>query len=181
MPPDRFGAIARHLRSAHALPSVVLWGPGEEDVAREVADAPGGAARLAPPTDIGAMIALARTASLFVSGDTGPLHIAAAVGTPIVGIYGPTSPARNGPWDPADVCVSRFDDCTCHHRRRCRREVCCLLDIGVDEVRAAVDARLATARTSGCLESEVRGSTGTPDFGSRRPDAGHRTRDSGLE
>jgi ADP-heptose:LPS heptosyltransferase len=160
-PPERFGAIAAHLRTAHALPSLVLWGPGEEDLARSVVNASGGAASLAPPTGIGDLIALARLASLLVSGDTGPLHIVAAVGTPIVGIYGPTSPGRNGPWDRSDICVSRFDDCICHHRRRCRRETCCLLDIGVDEVRAAIDRRLAAVRcpTSGANRAAARSTT----------------------
>jgi ADP-heptose:LPS heptosyltransferase len=142
-PPEWFGVIADRLRANHGLASVVLWGPGEEALARTVVESSRGAARLAPPTGIGDMIVLARAASLLVSGDTGPLHIAAAVGTPIVGIYGPTSPARNGPWNPADLCVSRFDACHCHHRRRCRLPVCCLLDISVEEVCAAIDRRLA--------------------------------------
>ena len=65
---------------------------------------------LSPPTTIADLVALARGAALMVSGDTGPTHIAAAVGTPIVGIYGPTRPARNGPWSPDDITVSRDDD-----------------------------------------------------------------------
>jgi ADP-heptose:LPS heptosyltransferase len=80
-----------------------------------------------------------------VSGDTGPAHIAAAVGTPIVGIYGPTRPSRNGPWSPDDVTVSRDAVCECHHLRRCRRETMCLSDIQVDEVWKAVERRLAGA------------------------------------
>ncbi len=146
-PPEWFGAVANRLRARHSLTSLVLWGPGEETLARKVVEASEGAARLAPETGIGEMIDIVRAASLFVSGDTGPLHIAAAVGTPIVGIYGPTSPARNGPWDPADVCVSRFAACHCHHRRRCRLPECCLVDISVDEVMDAIDRRLATTET----------------------------------
>jgi ADP-heptose:LPS heptosyltransferase len=80
-----------------------------------------------------------------VSGDTGPTHVAAAVGTPIVGIYGPTRPARNGPLSPFDITVSRDVVCQCHHRRRCRLDRMCLLDIEVAEVMAAVDRRLAAA------------------------------------
>ena len=78
-----------------------------------------------------------------VSGDTGPLHLAAAMGTPIVGIYGPTWPERNGPWDPADEVVSRATSCVCHHKRQCQIERMCVDDIGVDEVFAAVERRLA--------------------------------------
>ena len=78
-----------------------------------------------------------------VSGDTGPLHIAAAVGTPIVGIYGPTRPERNGPWSPDDIMVSRDAVCQCHHQRRCTPRRRCLLDIEVAEVLDAVERRLA--------------------------------------
>jgi ADP-heptose:LPS heptosyltransferase len=104
-----------------------------------------GAAVLSPPTTIRDLVALARGACLMISGDTGPTHIAAAVGTPLVGIYGPTRPERNGPWRADDVTVSRADVCECHHLRQCRRATMCLLDIGVDEVIAAADRRLSVA------------------------------------
>ena len=64
----------------------------------------------AAPADIGFRPrVLMREAALVVSGDTGPLHIAAAMGTPLVGLYGPTWPERNGPWDPDDVVISRAE------------------------------------------------------------------------
>jgi ADP-heptose:LPS heptosyltransferase len=123
---------------------VAVWGPGEEALAREVVDKSGGAALLSPPTTIADVVALARGASLYLSGDTGPAHIAAAVGTPIVGIYGPTRPSRNGPLSPFDVTVSRAAVCQCHHLRQCRLKTMCLEDIQVDEVLAAVEKRLET-------------------------------------
>ncbi len=144
--PSRLGAVAAALRDRHALTSVVLWGPGEESLAKEVVSASGGAAMLSPRTSIADLVALSRGATLFVSGDTGPAHIAAAVGTPLVGIYGPTRPTRNGPWAPSDVVVSRDASCQCHHLRRCKLETMCLTDIQVDEVLAAIDRRLARGR-----------------------------------
>lgn len=146
-PPARFGAIAEALRARHGLASVVTWGPGEQPIADELVAASRGAAMLAPRTTIADLVALARGASLMISGDTGPTHIATALGTPIVGIYGPTRPSRNGPWSPADVVVSRDAVCECHHLRRCRRGTMCLLDIEVEEVLAAVERRLATEPT----------------------------------
>jgi ADP-heptose:LPS heptosyltransferase len=104
-----------------------------------------GAAIITPQTTIADTVALARGATVMVSGDTGPTHIAAAVGTPIVGIYGPTRPERNGPWRPGDVSV-RAPSCECHHLRDCRRSRMCLLDIEVAEVLAAVERRLAAGR-----------------------------------
>jgi lipopolysaccharide heptosyltransferase I len=144
-PSARLGALAAAMRARHGLMSVALWGPGEQALAEAVVAAAGGAAMLSPPTRIADLVALARGAALMVSGDTGPTHVAAAVGTPIVGIYGPTRPARNGPWSPEDITVSRDAVCQCHHRRQCRLARMCLLDIEVAEVMAAVDRRLAAA------------------------------------
>ena len=145
-PPSRLGAVASALRARHGLTSVALWGPGEEALAREVVASSAGAAILLPRTSIADLVALSRGAALFVSGDTGPAHVAAAVGTPIVGIYGPTRPSRNGPWSPDDVTVSRDAVCQCHHLRRCRLETMCLAEIGTDEVLKAVERRLAGAQ-----------------------------------
>ena len=145
-PPARMGAVAAELRARHALPSVVAWGPGEESLAREVVRHSSGAATLSPETTIADLVALARGASLYVAGDTGPAHIAAAVGTPIVGIYGPTRPSRNGPWSSQDITVSRADLCQCHHLRQCRLKTMCLEDIQVADVLSAAEKRLEAAQ-----------------------------------
>ncbi|MBZ5559035.1 MAG: glycosyltransferase family 9 protein [Acidobacteriia bacterium] len=148
-PPARLAAVASALRDRHGLTSIVLWGPGEESLAQEVVAGSHGAAVLSPKTTIGDLVALSRGAALMISGDTGPTHIASAVGTPLVGIFGPTRPARNGPLSPLDVAVSRDDICKCHHRRRCTLDRMCLLDIEVDEVLSAVERRLAAGRDRG--------------------------------
>ena len=148
-PPDRFGAVAAALRSRHGVRSAVLWGPGEEALARDVEARSDGAAVNAPPTTIADLVLLGRAACLMIAGDTGPLHIAAAAGAPIVGLFGPTDPARNGPWDPADVTLSRYDACVCHYQRRCRRQTACLDDVSVEDVVAAIDHRLAFLASSG--------------------------------
>lgn len=145
-PPERFGAVAAALGARRGWPSLVLWGPGERPLAEAVVATSGGAARLAPETTLARLVALLQGASLIVSGDTGPLHLAAAAGTPIVGVYGPTNPSRNGPWSLADVCVSRFEHCGCHHKRRCTRAAWCLDGISVAEVMAAIDRRLPDAQ-----------------------------------
>ena len=140
-PPERFGAVAAFLQRDFGLRSLVLWGPGEESLATAVVDSSGGAADAAPPTTISDLVGLARTARLMVSGDTGPLHIAGAVGTPLVALFGPTLPERNGPWAARDVVVSRVAQCSCSYERRCRKPVPCIDDIGVDEVYDAIRRR----------------------------------------
>jgi heptosyltransferase-1 len=141
-PADRLGQVALAVRERHDLMPVVLWGPGEEGLAREVIAAARGTALLSPPTTVADLVALARGAALMISGDTGPAHLASAVGTPVVGIYGPTRPARNGPLSASDVTVSRDAICRCHHLRRCTAPRLCLLDIAVAEVVEAVARRL---------------------------------------
>ena len=142
-PPERFGAVASAIRDRHGLPSMVLWGPGEESAASAIVAASRGAAQQAPATTITDIFGLAKRASLMISGDTGPLHIAGAVGTPIVALFGPTRAERNGPWSASDISISRYDQCICHYERRCRRGQPCINDISVDDVIAAVDRRIA--------------------------------------
>jgi lipopolysaccharide heptosyltransferase I len=142
-PPERFGALAAAVHKRCGLRSLVLWGPGEESAAAAVVAASHGAAETAPPTRITDIVAMASGANVMISGDTGPVHIAGAVGTPIVALFGPTRADRNGPWSPADISISRFDQCVCHYERRCRRDRPCIDDISVDEVLAAVERRIA--------------------------------------
>jgi heptosyltransferase-1 len=144
-PPDRFGELAIWLRDTHGLASVVLWGPGEREIADAIVRASAGAATAAPETTLTDLVALARAAQLVVSGDTGPTHIAEAVGAPLVALFGPTDPHRNGPWVPADRAISRYDVCQCHYQRRCRLSAAawCLARITVVDAREAIDAMLA--------------------------------------
>ena len=145
-PPDRFGAVAKALRDRTGLHSLVTWGPKERALADAVARASAGAASPAPPTSIADLGALMQSAALVISGDTGPLHIGAAVGAPIVGLFGPTRPDRNGPWEPRDEVLSRAPGCVCHHKRNCLRGAPCINEITVDEVVAAAERRLRSGR-----------------------------------
>ena len=145
-PPDRFGAVAKMLRDRTGLHSLVTWGPKERELAESVSQASGGAATPAPPTSVSDLAALMRSAALAISGDTGPLHIAAAVGTPLVGLFGPTRPERNGPWEPRDEVISRSDTCVCHHKRQCLRGAPCINEITVEQVMAAAERRLRSGR-----------------------------------
>jgi len=146
-PAERFAALATELRNRRGLMSVILWGPGEEALAKKTIASSDGAAVISPQTTIADLVALARGAVVMVSGDTGPTHIAAAVGTPLVGIYGPTRPSRNGPLAPDDATITRDAVCECHHLRRCRLSRMCLLDVGVAEVLDAVERRIEAGRS----------------------------------
>ena len=95
-PAERYGELAARLRDA-GYNVVVNAGPSEEPLADEVVAKSNGAA-LALRCSIAELIAVTRRAALVIGGDTGPLHLASALGRPLVGIFGPTDPARNGPF-----------------------------------------------------------------------------------
>jgi heptosyltransferase-1 len=95
----RFGALAERLATEAGARVLLLWGPDEAHMAREISLAlPGHSALLAPPTDLGELTALLKRCRLMIANDTGPLHLAAALGTPALGLYGPTRAERNGPY-----------------------------------------------------------------------------------
>lgn len=117
-PARLWGEVASGLAALQLAP-VVLWGPGEEELAGQVIEASGGAARRAPATSVLELAALAGGCRLFLAADTGPLHIAGAMGAPLVAVFGPTDPARNGPWSKEDEVVRRIPACAPCHKRNC--------------------------------------------------------------
>lgn len=116
-PSERFGQVAQAL-SVHNIKSLVNAATGEETLAQAVVDASGGNAFMIQCT-IGQLIALTRRARLFLGGDTGPLHLAAALGIPVVGLFGPTDPARTGPFGTKAIVLRHPDSETTfsHHKQ----------------------------------------------------------------
>ena len=96
-PASGFARLAASLGRDQATPLVVVWGPGEEDLARSVVAASEGGALMAPATSLRILAAMLRRATLFVGADTGPMHLAWAVGCPVVALFGPTDPRLNAP------------------------------------------------------------------------------------
>ena len=150
---DKFGALADELWNHFSLHSLVTHGPGEAELAGQVlAHSKSGKAR-AVSVSLKGFCALAKEATLYVGGDTGPTHLAVAARTPIVGLFGPTEWWRNGSPYPADICVERNDigcrvDC---HRRACSQWIC--MDIDVERVLHAVTERLG--RSSEAAPAEL--------------------------
>lgn len=104
-PPERFGAVAQEMR-LKVSDCVANASSADDVLAAQVVAASGGAARMVP-CDVGQLVALMRRTDLFVGGDSGPLHLAAALAVPLVALFGPTDPARNGPWGPGAKAVLR--------------------------------------------------------------------------
>lgn len=114
-PAERYAEVARGLADRGVM-SLVNFGPGEESLAQAVEQASDGAAE-AVSCSITELIAIMRRASLFIGGDTGPLHLAASLHVPVVGIYGPTDPARNGPFGTRSIVLRSPSSATTHARR----------------------------------------------------------------
>lgn len=143
-PVERYGAVASALK-AQGYAVVVNRAPGEEQLADDVVRASGNAA-VAMTTDLAELIAMTRRSVLAIGGDTGPVHLACALGKPVVGIYGPTDPARNGPWG-VPFRVLRHPESRRDHSRRSAPEAG-LLTIDPDEVLAAANELLDPAGRS---------------------------------
>lgn len=140
-PPKRYGELHRKLIERYSWRSVVTFGPGEEDLARRVIEAGGDPPPVAIGLSLGPLMALIRRAKFVISADSGPLHIASALGTPIIGLYGPTDPARNGPYSKEDIVVRNAQPTeTSYHRGKSHSAS--MLSITMDQVFDAVGRRL---------------------------------------
>ncbi|MGH9792807.1 MAG: glycosyltransferase family 9 protein, partial [Candidatus Acidiferrales bacterium] len=97
----------------------------------------GHAINLAGASSLLELAALMKKASLVISNDSGPMHLAAAVGTPVIGLFGRTDPRRVGPYGAGNVALKKPFDCSGCSRRACAREQSCLKLITVDDVLTA--------------------------------------------
>ena len=113
-PTERYGLVAREL-ARNGVQSLVNYGPGEEELATAVEANSQGTARKVS-CSVAELIALTRRARLFIGGDTGPMHLAAALRIPVVAIFGPTNPARNGPFGTRSVVLRSSSSATSHQR-----------------------------------------------------------------
>ncbi len=134
-PPERFAALAGVL---HAMGLRVLVNAPKTDdpIASRVVDGSDGAAELVV-CNVAGLLALLRRTALVVGGDSGPVHLAAALGVPLVALFGPTDPARNGPWGPGPRRVLRHPSSHTSYKRRAEVDPRLAL-ITVEQVMAAV-------------------------------------------
>jgi len=137
-PAKSYGEVAKALTD-RGMAVMVNYGPQEESLAQTVREASDELARPVP-CSVSQLIALTRRAGLFVGGDTGPMHLAAALGVPIVALFGPTRPERNGPYGTGSV-VLRSPDSADNSSHDDAPDAA-LQSITADEVIAAADSLL---------------------------------------
>ena len=131
---DRFGELAAEIKNQFGLPSVIAWaGDEEQKMASQIVADSNGAAMMACPTTLRELAALAERASFFVGSDTGPMHIAAAVGTPCVGLYGTTRPEESGAYGDQHQAIQKWYQAgSCRQRRSAANDA--MRDIAVADV-----------------------------------------------
>jgi len=152
-PAERFGLLARRLRDAQHIDSVLVGGPGDRALGEAAADASGGAAKnLCGTTTLRELAALIEKSAIVITADSTPMHMAAALDRPLVALFGPTSPNRTGPYERmGDVLRLDLDCAPCYFRklRQCPHAHACMQQLDVEQVFAAASSRLLrTAATA---------------------------------
>ncbi|MBN1447404.1 MAG: glycosyltransferase family 9 protein, partial [Bacteroidetes bacterium] len=135
-----FAALADRLNETLRANVFLLWGPGEREDVAQIAAAMKQPACIPPSTTIRELGALLSVMDFTISNDAGPMHISAAVGTPTLGIFGPTNPQLQGPWSPHSAWVRLENlDCLGCNLTRCSIGNICMRDLSVDTVFRAFD------------------------------------------
>ena len=138
-PRDRFIETARLLAGRHGLTPVTAGGPAESEYLEVITDKAGGL-NLSGKSDIGGLMSVLRGAGLVIGNDSGPVHVAAAMGVPTVAIFGSTSPEWTAPRGRLVRVVSASAECSPCFRKECPLgDPHCLADIGVGDVMSAAE------------------------------------------
>ena len=143
-PAERYGEFCREFEKRNSLPAVVIHGPGEEALAEKVCRAAIPATPVVIATTIEELMGLLAHARCVIAADSGPLHLAVALGTQVVGLYGPTDPARNGPFAPGAVIISEARPEEISYKRRTSYSAA-MLRITVEQVVEAADSCVKAA------------------------------------
>lgn len=144
---DRFAETARGVRDRHGLRSVLVAVKGDaERAARIVEQSAGAAVSIAGATTLKQVMALVRGSDLVISNDSGPMHIAAAMGRPLAAVFGPTNPVRTGPFAREGSVVKAGVHCSPCYGRTCPTQLECMTGVSGEMMLAAVGRQLSAQR-----------------------------------
>jgi heptosyltransferase-1 len=139
-PVECFGKLAAELNCSGIIP-VITGGASDTGLAATIRNACSAAVDLTGKTTLKELVFLMKGASCFVGGDTGPMHLAAAVQTPVVALFGPTDPGRNGPYGDIHTVITVQEDCQKCWKRECPKAKQCMAGIEVQPVLEAVQKK----------------------------------------
>jgi heptosyltransferase I len=149
-PAERYGQVAQHLSRVHALPGVAVWGGADElPLAEKIVASSGGQVVLAPPTSMTELGSLCRRAALFIGSDTGPMHLAVAVGTPTISMHGTSRADWCGAYGPENIRLQvRYQDGSALERRKADNVA--MSEITVPMVCSACDRLIRSTASRQC-------------------------------
>ena len=151
--PKRFARIADRIVETWKARVFLLWGPGERGLAEQVERQMQRPGHLVPDMGIPELVAFLRGCDLFIGGDSGPLHLASALDVPVLGLYGPSDPVRNGPFQGPCRVVTASPPCGPCYRRKCARPSC-MDSISVEQVWSALTAMVEEPGAEGPRDTE---------------------------
>ena len=122
-PVEKFAALCDLLADLD-ITVVIIWGPGEEHLVKGIVNNATSRPHIAPPTSIKQLACLLERSALYIGGDTGPMHMSVTMGTPVVGIFGPSDPVRNGPYGDGHRVLQADIDCVNCWKKRCSSMEC---------------------------------------------------------
>lgn len=141
--PDRFAEVGRRLSEKRKAAALIFGRREEQDIANEILKSLGsGGVNFAGETHLLQLASLLERCHLLVTNDTGTMHVASAVGTPVVAIFGSTDPVTTGPWGDGHVVLRREVPCSPCLKRVCPTDHRCMKLVTVDEVEEAVEKKL---------------------------------------
>lgn len=132
---EKFGELAKELHRRHGLRSVIVGGPEDDERCRAVAGIAGDAAQnLSGRASLPRLAAILKGAEVMFTNDSGPMHLAVAVGTPVAAVFGPTNPARTGPYGDGNAVARAGVSCSPCYKRTCPAAVECMTEVSVGDV-----------------------------------------------
>ena len=139
---ERYGSVASYLKTQHGMKSLIVWaGDQEREMAQQIHDFDTTASVIAPPTDLRELAVICHKAAFFLGGDTGPMHLASAMGTPCIGLYGTTRPEDSGAYGSQHIAIQKwYQSGNCRKRRSAANDA--MRDILAGDVFSACDQML---------------------------------------
>ncbi len=133
--PDKYAELGSRLREKFNAKILLVWGPGERQIAEEINAGMMNMGIILPQSTLAQLGAILRRCNVFITNDSGPMHIGAAMGVPIIAFFGPTNPSLQGPVGSEAIIIRNEKlDCLCCNLTECPIGNPCMLDLSVDEV-----------------------------------------------
>jgi heptosyltransferase I len=140
--------VCDYLELSWSCKVILIWGPGEYDKANKIREESFSKPEILCKTTLKSLAAFLKKCNLMISPDTGPLHLAAALGVRCIGIFGPTCPYKNGPYGEDNLVVSKFVDCAPCYKRKCD-DIKCINSIKFDDITEKIDFALKHLKKRG--------------------------------